>query len=211
MTENISVNTQSSIRIGGSKIFYFDPLGISGEPQDADVVFITHDHGDHFSPGDIRRIKKADTKLVAPERMRKQVLRDSGIEEKKIIFVKPEQKLSVLDGYTVETIPAYNNTKSFHPKQNGWCGYVLTIDGIRYYIAGDMDDTKEAREVQCDVALVPIGGTYTMTAREAAAFINVIRPKVAIPTHYGSIVGRPEDGELFKSLVDPEIEVEFRL
>ncbi len=211
MTDNISVNTQSSIRIGGNKIFYFDPFGISGNPQDADVIFITHDHWDHFSPQDISKIKKDDTKLVAPEKMKKQVLQEAGIAEKNISFVKPGQDFSVLEKYAVKTIPAYNNVKPFHQKHSGWCGYVLNIGDIRYYIAGDTDDIKEAREVVCDVALVPVGGTYTMNPKEAAVFINTIRPKAAIPTHYGSIVGKAEDGENFKKLVDKEIIVEIRL
>lgn len=213
MTDHISVNKQSSIRIGGRKVLYFDPLSIRENAQDADVIFITHDHGDHFSPSDIKKVAKADTKLVAPEAMQQRVLRDSGIPETHITFVRPGQVMDLSDseGYLIETIPAYNTTKQYHPKSSGWCGYIVEMDDVRYYVAGDMDDTEDARKVRCDVALIPIGGTFTMNAREAAGFVNAIKPKVVIPTHYGSIVGSPEDGETFKKFVEEGIRVEFRL
>ena len=101
---------------------------------------------------------------------------------------------------------AYNNNKRFHPKENNWVGYLIAIDGITYYIAGDTDITEENRQVKCDVAFVPIGGTYTMDYKEAAKLINEIKPKIAIPTHYASIVGTKEDGIKFAKLLEPEIE-----
>ena len=111
----------------------------------------------------------------------------------------------------VEAVPAYNRLKPFHPKRNGWNGYIVAMDGVRYYVAGDTDHIGELSVVSCDVALVPIGGTYTMTANEAAKLINEISPVVAIPTHYGSIVGKPEDADVFRKHVDPKIQVETKL
>ena len=101
--------------------------------------------------------------------------------------------------------------KPFHPKRNGWCGYVVTMDGIHYYVAGDTDAVNELSSVKCDVAMVPIGGTYTMNAKDAAKLINQIRPEVVIPTHYGSIVGKSEDADTFRKFVDQAIVVETRL
>ncbi len=126
------------------------------------------------------------------------------------ICVVPGQKYET-DDFTFETVPAYNKLKPFHQKSAGWVGYILELDGTRVYIAGDTDATKEAEAVKCDIAMIPIGGTYTMNFKEAAKLINKMRPKCAIPTHYGSIVGKPSDGEDFKKLVDDEIEVVIKL
>ena len=114
-----------------------------------------------------------------------------------------------MDGLEFDAIPAYNSLKPFHPRSAGWVGYILHIDGKRIYIAGDTDATKEAKDVKCDIALVPIGGTYTMDAKKAAELINVIRPDVAIPTHYGSIVGSEEDAKVFAANVKDPIKVEI--
>ena len=213
MTETVSINKQSSIRIAGSRILYFDPLEIPEAVHDADVIFITHDHYDHFSPGDIGKLKKEGTILTAPEQMRSQVLKESGIPEKNCVFTVPGTSYEI-SGLSVETVPAYNRLKPFHPKGKKWCGYIVTLDGIRYYISGDTDAIKEAEAVLCDVALVPIGGTFTMDAAEAAKLVSKMKPKTVIPTHYGSIVGSPEDGEIFRRLLQekcPDIQVEFKL
>ena len=116
-----------------------------------------------------------------------------------------------LTGLTITAVPAYNKLKPFHPKHNKWLGYVLEMDGIRYYIAGDTDAVKELHDVKCDVAMVPIRGTYTMNARDAAGLINEIRPAAVIPTHYGSIVGNPGDVEAFSKWVDSDISVLLKL
>lgn len=207
MTENVTVNTQNSIRISGNGILYFDPLGIEDEVHDADVIFITHDHYDHFSPEDIAKVKKEKTKLFVPAGMLDTAVKKSGIPEKNIIAVQPGMLKEIDGGYIAETVPAYNKLKPFHPKRAGWCGYIVTVSGVRYYIAGDTDNLAENHKIKCDVALVPIGGTYTMNAKEAAAFINQIRPQAVIPTHYRN----PEDGEIFKGLVKKSIKVEIKL
>ena len=114
-----------------------------------------------------------------------------------------------MQGLPVEAVAAYNSFKPFHPKAAGCLGYVVTVDGQRIYAAGDTDAVREVQAVRCDIALVPIGGTFTMNAKEAAAVVNTIRPKLAIPIHYGAIAGKPEDGERFRQLVDDGITVEL--
>ena len=116
-----------------------------------------------------------------------------------------------LKDLAVTAQPAYNKLKPFHPKRNGWLGYLLEMDGISYYIAGDTDAVKELQGIQCDVALVPVGGAYTMTAKEAAGLVNKMKPTAVIPIHYGSVVGKPEDADVFKKLVDPDINVIIKL
>ena len=207
-TANISVNTQSSIRIGGSAVLYFDPFQIAEETHDADIIFVTHAHYDHFDPDSIRRIMKEDTVFVSPAGMEKEMRKAAG--DCRLVLMKPGDEQNI-GGIQVQAVPAYNRLKPFHPKRNGWTGYVVLMDGVRYYVSGDTDAVRELSSVKCDVALVPVGGTYTMTAKEAAKLINEIRPQAAIPTHYGSIVGKPEDGDVFRKYVDPGITVETRL
>jgi len=109
----------------------------------------------------------------------------------------------------IETVPAYNEKKKFHPKNAGWVGYIVEMDGWRIYVAGDTDNTKEAQKVKCDVAIVPVGGTYTMDLAEAAALVNTIHPKMAVPSHYGSVAGNETDGDEFAALVSGDIEVKI--
>ncbi len=210
MLDNIEVNTQNSIRIVSKVgIIYIDPLGIDGEKHDADFILITHDHYDHFSPEDIRKVAKADSVLVVPEKMRNKA---QGVADTvgKIETVKPAVYHEI-NGLEFETVSAYNILKPFHPKSAEWVGYVLRIDGKRIYIAGDTDATKEAKAVKCDIALVPVGGTYTMDAKKAAELVNTIRPDIAVPVHYGSIVGRPSDGEAFAENVKEPVKVVFKI
>ena len=131
-----------------------------------------------------------------------------GFAEDRILIVEPEQEYEIL-GIKIETVPAYNIEKQYHPIENGWVGYIIEINDIHYYIAGDTDLVPEAKSVSCDVAFVPIGGRFTMNAKEAASLINTIEPQTAIPTHYGDIVGTHEDAELFKKLVKEGIKVEL--
>ena len=205
MTENIDVFKQNSIRIKSDVgTIYIDPFKIDDEAHDADYILITHDHYDHFSSEDIDKIKKDDTVLVVPEKMEAKAVKESGIKE--IETVKPGTYHEI-GNLELETIPMYNILKPFHPKAAGWVGYILKINGKRIYIAGDTDATKEAKEVICDIALVPIGGTYTMDAKKAAELINEINPEVAIPTHYGSIVGKLSDAKVFAANVKDTIKV----
>lgn len=209
MTDKIGVLTHSSIRISHDKIIYVDPFKIKEETHDADLILITHDHYDHFSPEDIGRVAKEDTRLAVPAKMEGQAA-ELGFSGNRLIMVRPGM-IREIDGILVEVVEAYNNLKPFHPKKKGWVGYILTIDRKRIYIAGDTDITEENRQVKCDIALVPVGGTYTMDAKRAAKLVNEIRPEVAIPTHYGSIVGSKRDGEVFSQNVDAQIRVEIRM
>ncbi len=210
---NITVNTQSSIRIGGPKVLYFDPYLIPAAAHDADLIFITHEHYDHFEPESIARLKKEDTLLVAPESMKKKALSESGIVPDNCLFYQPGESFEA-GGVAIETIPAYNKLKPFHPKGKKWQGYVVTLDDTRYYVSGDTDVNEEIKKVHCDVALIPIGGFYTMDWKQAAEYIAQIKPQAVIPTHYGSIVGNKTDGEDFRKRLESlggNIQVELRL
>ena len=206
MLENIEVLCHSCIKFNKGEVIYFDPFKIEKNYNDADVIFITHDHYDHYSEEDIDKVIKEETIIVAPEDLLTKLLK-KGFERDNMVLVTPNQKYTV-KGIEFQTIPAYNVNKQFHPKANEWVGYVLKIEGITYYIAGDTDITEENKKVKCDVAFVPVGGTFTMDYKEAAELINEIKPKIAVPTHYGSIVGEKSDGISFSKLVSPEIEVE---
>ena len=191
MLENIEVLYHSSIRINKEKIIYIDPFKINKNYNDADIIFITHDHYDHYSEEDIDKVINENTTIIIPDELLTKLLR-KGINKNAIITVEPNKNYMV-QGIKFETISAYNTNKTFHPKENGWVGYIIIINGIRYYIAGDTDITEENKQVKCDVAFVPVGGTYTMDFKEAASLINEIKPKIAIPIHYGSIVGTEQD------------------
>ena len=205
MLENIEINCHSSIKINKGKIIYFDPFKIENKTHDADIIFITHNHYDHYSQEDINKIIKEDTIIVAPK-----TIENSLDEIQNFILVEPNKEYQI-KGIEVITIPAYNINKQFHPKTNEWVGYILNINNVKYYIAGDTDITPENKNIKCDVAFVPVGGTYTMDYKEAAELINIIKPKIAVPTHYGSIVGNEEDGTKFKELLDKEIKCELLL
>ena len=208
MIGNITVNTQSSIRIAGEEILYFDPLDIPEKVSDADIVFITHDHYDHFSDEDIEKVKNDSTVFVVPRSMAEKAL-NYGLPADKLMSFDPGESTEIL-GIPVETVPMYNVNKKFHARSAGWLGYVVTVDGERIYVAGDIDAIDEAKNLKCDTAIVPIGGTYTMNAREAAQLINIMKPAAVIPVHYGSIVGSRKDGEDFAALVGEQTKVVFR-
>ena len=206
MLESIEILCHSCIKFNKGEVIYFDPFKIEKNYNDADAIFITHDHYDHYSEENIDKVVKKGTIIVAPEDLLTKLLK-KGFERDNMVLVTPNQKYTV-KGIEFQTIPAYNVNKQFHPKANEWVGYVLKIEGVTYYIAGDTDITEENKKVKCDVAFVPVGGTFTMDYKEAAELINEIKPKIAVPTHYGSIVGEKSDGVSFSKLVSPEIEVE---
>ena len=203
MIDNIEVLCHSCIKISGDKTIYIDPFRIEEEMKDADLIFVTHNHYDHYSEDDIEKIKKANTQIVVPEDLLTNVLR-FGFEPQNVLAVEPNKKYKI-DGIEFETVPAYNINKQFHPKVNEWVGYIITLDGLRYYFAGDTDITEESKKVKCDVAFVPVGGTYTMDFKEAAQLINEIQPKIAVPIHYGSVVGTKQDATDFIKLLHPSI------
>lgn len=211
--DHITVNTQSSIRIAGEQVLYFDPYLVENATHDADVIFITHEHYDHFEPDSIAKVKKESTLLVTPESMKKKALAEAGIPADKCVFYDPNETHE-LGKLVIETIPAYNKLKPFHPKGKKWQGYVVEMDSIRYYVAGDTDVNEDIKRVQCDVALIPIGGFYTMDKKQAADYIADLKPKAVIPTHYGSIVGNKGDGADFRESLErlcSEMQVELKL
>ena len=203
MLNNIEVLYHSSIRINKEKTIYIDPFKIDRNYNDADIIFITHDHYDHYSEEDIDKVINENTVIVIPEELLTKVLK-KGINKEAIVTVEPNKKYMV-QGIKFETIPAYNINKTFHPKENDWVGYVIEINGVKYYIAGDTDITEENKKVKCDVAFVPVGGTYTMDFKEAAQLVNEMQPKVAVPIHYGSVVGTKQDAEKFVKLLHTNI------
>lgn len=200
----ITINRHSSIKIVSDKIIYFDPYKIEKANHDADLIFITHDHFDHFSIEDIKKIEKDDTVYVIPDSMY------NLLGGENVITLYPNEKANA-EGYDVLTVPSYNVNKDFHPKDKAYLGYIVTIEGKRVYVAGDTDNNDDVKKVKCDIALVPIGGHYTMNYEEAAKLVNIIKPELAIPTHYGDIIGDTKDGEKFAQLVDSSIKVELKI
>lgn len=202
MKGNYTVNCQSSIKILGSKTLYFDPYCLSNETGDADIIFITHDHYDHFDISSINKIKNESTIIVVPKTLKKEVLK---IFKEENIFVVSPYMTYMIDDIKFKTILAYNINKNFHPKENDWVGYLVTMDDTSYYIMGDTDLTYEAKTVKADVLFIPIGGTYTMDRKEAVELTNIIEPKVAIPIHYGKVVGSKDDAYYFVKNISPNI------
>ena len=202
MLDNIEVLIHSSIKFSKDIIIYFDPYKINKDYHDADIIFITHSHYDHYSPLDIKKVIKDNTIIVCPKDVKEELLK---LNIKNIIEVVPNKDYEVLN-IKFKTIPAYNINKNFHPKENNWIGYLINYNNVKYYIAGDTDITEENKNIICDVAFVPIGGTFTMDYKEAANLINEIQPKIAVPTHYGLIVGNKDDGIKFSKLLNNSIE-----
>lgn len=200
-TDYITINTQSSIKIELDKTIYFDPYKIEDNKNDADIIFITHDHYDHMDIDSINKIKNDNTIVVAPKSMEETI---GKISFKDYIYLNPFDEINI-EGIDIKTIPAYNISKPFHPRENNWLGYIVTYNNIIYYVAGDTDKTPEAESVKSDIAFVPIGGHFTMDPIEASELIKVINPKIVIPTHYGSIVGNKDDGKKLKELLNIEV------
>ena len=201
-----NVLCHSSIKIEeGDKVIYFDPYKVKENFNDADYIFCTHSHYDHFSTEDIEKVKKSGTKLIVPKDIKKEAEKIVGKEN--IIIVEPDKEYKI-DQLKVKTTYAYNLNKNFHPKKNKWVGYIVETNSTKYYIAGDTDDVPEIENIQCDVAFLPIGGTFTMDYKEAAALANKIKANIVVPTHYGEIVGDKADGQKFAELVTgKEVEI----
>ena len=200
----ISINCHSSIRIEADKVLYFDPFKIEEETHDADIIFVTHDHFYHFSVEDIKKIEKEDTVYVIPDCMY------NLLGGENVVTLLPNEKANV-EGYEVETIPSYNVGKDFHPKEKGYVAYIVTIEGKRVYVAGDCDMNEDNEKVKCDIALLPVGGTYTMDYKQAAELAEKLNPELVIPTHYGDVVGQGNDGEKFAELLKGKVNVELKI
>lgn len=208
---NIELLAQNAIKITteDGKNIYFDPFKLEeNNANDADIIYITHAHYDHFSPEDIRKIKNDNTKIVVTKDLYEKSIK-CGFSEDNILKVLPNTQYN-FGGLQFQTIPAYNINKEFHKREYDWVSYILKIEDNIIYVAGDTDITAEAMNVKCDIALVPVGGTYTMTWEEAAKLVEHIAPtKYAIPTHYQTIVGSVEDAIKFKEILKDKVEVKI--
>ena len=191
----------ASFKISNKLVIYIDPFVIPEESEKADLILVTHEHYDHCAVENIKKLAKEDTIVIATEDC---IAKLAGLNVKGVV---PNQKFEV-KGITIETIPAYNIEKTFHTRASNWVGYVITIDGVRIYHAGDTDFIPEMKELKdIDIALMPVGGTYTMNAEEAAKAVNSFKPKIAVPMHYGKIVGSKADAEKFKQLAECEVRI----
>ena len=194
----------SAFKITGDdgQVIYLDPFKLN-QGDKADLILVSHGHYDHLSPEDIAKIKGANTEIVGPP--------DSvDGHEGETTAVKPGDKITA-QGIEIEVVPAYNTNKSFHPRQKNWVGYVLTVAGRKIYFAGDTDRIPEMQTIKTDFALLPVSGTYVMTAEEASAAALDLKPEVAIPMHYGSgVVGTVDDANRFKELLYGKVRVEIK-
>ena len=198
MLENIHWLGHASFKITGEKVIYIDPYELR-DGEVADVIFVTHDHFDHMSVKDIARIQGPSTVIVAASPCLKQLSGD-------VRPVSAGDEMTV-EGVGVKVVPAYNIGKEFHPRSAGGVGFILTVDGLRIYHAGDTDLIPEMRDIEADVALLPIGGKYTMNAEEAAEAANIIKPQVAVPMHWGTIIGGRRDVERFREVCQVPVHV----
>jgi L-ascorbate metabolism protein UlaG (beta-lactamase superfamily) len=176
------------------KLIYFDPWNVKKDK--ANLILITHSHFDHLSLDDVRKIQTKKTVIVATKDCASKLSGD-------VRIISAGDNIEI-EGVKVEAIPSYNIGKNYHPKTSGWVGYIVTVDGIRIYHAGDTDALDDLKKLKVDIALLPVGGTYTMSADEAAGIANVSRPKIAIPMHWGSIVGSESDAHRFRDLFEGE-------
>ncbi len=190
---------QAAYRWSGDGVTaYIDPWGVPEGATEADAIFITHAHDDHFQPEEIQRLQKSGTKVVAPHDVAAEL---SG----EVHAVAPGDALEVA-GIKVQAVPAYNIEEErldMHPRSNGWVGYVLQLGDASYYHAGDTDHLPELESLDVQVAFVPIGGTYTMDVPQAAGFVRAMSPQLAVPMHYGFVVGTPADAERFRAEANP--------
>lgn len=205
MIEGIKINCHSSIKIAKDKIVYIDPFRINEVPHDADYIFITHSHYDHFSTQDILKVAKIDTIFISTEDT-KSSLELMGIPEDQIVIVEPNNNYE-LKAIKFKTVPSYNENKKYHPKENNWVGYIIELNEIKYYIAGDTDNINEIQNIKCNIAFLPIGGEFTMNSQEAAELANKIECNIVVPTHYAELVGTKKDLDEFIRLTNKEIKV----
>ncbi len=188
----------AGFRISAGKTVYIDPFQISSGKK-ADIILVTHPHYDHCSVEDIKKIVAPETIIVAPIDCQGKIA-SGKVHYSEFRNLAPGSHAAVY-GCSIYAVPAYNKGKPFHKRADEWCGYVIEINGKKFYHAGDTDLIDEMAGIRADVALLPVGGTYTMTAREAAQAAAIMKPKLAIPMHYGSIVGSASDAELFRNSV----------
>jgi L-ascorbate metabolism protein UlaG (beta-lactamase superfamily) len=198
VTGNIHWLGHDTFKITGEKTIYTDPFTISRKDR-ADIILITHEHYDHCSPDDVKKLQGPDTVIIATADCARKLTGN-------IRTIRPGDTVTI--GKTaIEAVPAYNTNKKFHPRDKGWVGYLFTVNGKRIYLAGDTDLIPEMKTIKVDIALIPVSGTYVMTAEEAAQAALTIHPQVAIPMHYGSIVGSASDAKKFQEKLLGKIDV----
>lgn len=194
----------ASIKIQKSLTIYIDPFNIKEASYDADLIFCTHSHYDHLSVQDIRKVAKSNSIIILPNESE-----DKAKElNLKILTVEPGKDYSV-SSVSFTTTYAYNIGKQFHPKEKKWVGYIIKIDNIKYYIAGDTDSVPEIQNLSVDVAFLPVGGTYTMNWKEAALLANKLKPRYAIPIHFGDVVGSISDANSFAEQIQQPTEAKI--
>ncbi|MFO7889381.1 MAG: MBL fold metallo-hydrolase [bacterium] len=198
MLENVECLGHATVKIKNDLVIYIDPYKIS-DTDKADIILITHDHYDHLSLQDIKKIQKEETVIVIPSVAIEGV--SGNVKE-----ISPGDSITV-KGINITAVPAYNIKKKFHPKKKNYVGYIVTINNISYYHSGDTDRIPEMKDLNVDVAFLPVGGTYTMDAKQAAKATEDIKPKVAVPLHYGSVVGSMDDAEEFKRHCNCEVRI----
>lgn len=206
MLKNLRWLGHSGFRLDGSKTIYFDPFKLPKNPKKADIVFVSHEHFDHFSLDDISAITSSETVIVTDKSVSKQLR--GKINPKEIIGLDPGETAEVSQ-VKIQAVASYNIGKEFHTPDSRKLGFIVTIDGIALYHAGDTDNIPQMKDYTCDVALLPVSGTYVMTAEEAAEAALAIKPKIAVPMHYGGIVGSLADAQRFKELLKGKIEVKI--
>ncbi len=188
----------AGFRLEGTNIVYIDPYDLQGEHPRADIVLITHPHFDHCSRSDVEKVADDDTVVLVPTET---------VLPGDVRIVEPGRTMQIL-ACTITTVPAYNTNKPYHPKENGFVGYIVEMDGERIYHAGDTDLIPEMEEIECDIALLPVSGTYVMTAAEAAEATAKMKTKKAVPMHYGAgVVGTENDAYTFKRLAAVPVEI----
>jgi len=191
LLNNVTWLGHSSIRIIGVKTLYIDPFRIESGPP-ADIILITHEHYDHFDPGSISKIRTPETIVIAPLNIIRQL---SGATR----LIKPGEQI-IIDSIIIRAVPSYNIGKRYHPRENQNVGYIIETNQLTYYHAGDTDLIPEIKKIQADVIFLPVGGTFTMDAAEAAQAAQEIRPQVAVPIHWGTVCGTRADAEKFVRL-----------